>query len=64
MHKGPEAGLTLVDELLGREELKDYHTAHAVRADLNRRLGRTEEARASYHRALSKRKCDQGDGHP
>ena len=52
MRDGPEAGLALVDELLARGELNDYHLAHAARADLCRRLGRTGEARAAYRRAL------------
>jgi len=52
MHDGPEAGLAAVDTLLARGELADYHLAHAARADLCRRLGRTEEARAAYRRAL------------
>jgi RNA polymerase sigma-70 factor (ECF subfamily) len=52
MRDGPSAGLTLTDAILERGELKDYHLAHAARADLCRRLGRTEEARASYQRAL------------
>ncbi len=52
MRDGPEAGLGLIDELLERGELLDYHLAHATRADLCRRLGRTAEARAAYGRAL------------
>jgi len=52
MRDGPSAGLALVDALLDRGELADYHPAHAVRADLNRRLGRTDKAAASYRRAL------------
>ena len=52
MRDGPEAGLALVDGLLGRGELKDYHLAHAARADLCRRLGKTDDARAAYLRAL------------
>ena len=40
MRDGPAAGLTLVDELLERGELADYHLAHAARADLCRRLGK------------------------
>jgi RNA polymerase sigma-70 factor (ECF subfamily) len=52
MRDGPTAGLALIDALLDRGELVDYHPAHAVRADLNRRLGRTDEAAASYRRAL------------
>ncbi|HET6655905.1 MAG TPA: DUF6596 domain-containing protein, partial [Gammaproteobacteria bacterium] len=52
MHDGPEAGLALVDAILTRGVLADYHLAHAARADLCRRLGRTPEARAAYERAL------------
>jgi RNA polymerase sigma-70 factor (ECF subfamily) len=51
MRDGPEAGLALVDALLG--ELEGYHLAHAARADLCRRLGRKEEAIASYEKALA-----------
>jgi RNA polymerase sigma-70 factor (ECF subfamily) len=53
MRDGPEAGLVLVDEILARGDLSDYRLAHAARADLCRRLGRKEEARASYERALA-----------
>jgi RNA polymerase sigma-70 factor (ECF subfamily) len=52
MRDGPAAGLALVDRLLAGRELAGYHLAHAARADLCRRLGRTAEARASYERAL------------
>lgn len=52
MAEGPEAGLQLIDALLARGELADYHLAHAARADLCRRLGRTADARAAYQRAL------------
>jgi RNA polymerase sigma-70 factor (ECF subfamily) len=53
MRDGPRAGLTLVEGILDRGELADYHLAHAVRADLCRRLGDVSEARASYERALA-----------
>jgi RNA polymerase sigma-70 factor, ECF subfamily len=53
MRDGPLAGLKLIDAILGRGELADYHLAHAARADLCRRLGRTADARASYQRALA-----------
>ena len=53
MRDGPAAGLALIDAILGRGDLRDYHLAHSARADLCRRLGRTAEARASYERALS-----------
>ena len=53
MRDGPETGLALVDRLLSRGELADYRLAHATRADLCRRLGRANEARESYERALA-----------
>ena len=53
MRDGPAAGLALMDALLARGELADYHLAHSARADLLRRLGRLAEARASYERALT-----------
>jgi RNA polymerase sigma-70 factor (ECF subfamily) len=53
MRDGPSAGLALIDAILGRGDLSDYHLAHAARADFCRRLGRITEARASYERALS-----------
>jgi RNA polymerase sigma-70 factor, ECF subfamily len=52
MRDGPLAGLELTDAILARGDLGHYHLAHAARADLCRRLGRTAEARASYDRAL------------
>jgi RNA polymerase sigma-70 factor, ECF subfamily len=52
MRDGPAAALPLVDAILARGELDDYHLAHAARADLCRRLGRATDARASYERAL------------
>jgi len=53
MRDGSEAGLALIDAILARGHLTDYHLAHAARADLCRRLGRKTEARASYKRALA-----------
>ena len=52
MRDGPLAGLELIDAILARGDLADYHLAHSARADLCRRLGRMAEARASYERAL------------
>jgi len=52
MRDGPEAGLTLIDAILARGDLTEYHLAHSARADLCRRLGRSAQARASYERAL------------
>jgi len=51
MRDGPEAGLPLVESLLG--ELDGYHLAHAAHADLCRRLGRKSEAIAAYEKALA-----------
>jgi RNA polymerase sigma-70 factor (ECF subfamily) len=52
MRDSPSAGLALIDVILTRGDLQDYHLAHAARADLCRRLGRTAESRVSYERAL------------
>src|SRR4029079_5527470 len=51
MRDGPAPALEIVDGILARGDLKDYRLAHATRADLCRRLGRTADARASYARA-------------
>ena len=53
MRDGASAGLVLIDAILARGDLANYHLAHTARADLCRRSGRTAEARASYERALS-----------
>ncbi len=53
MRDGPSAGLALIDMILERGDLGDYHFAHSARADLCRRLGKKDEARAAYERALS-----------
>jgi RNA polymerase sigma-70 factor (ECF subfamily) len=52
MRDGPAAGLAEIDALLADGTLDDYHLAHAARADLCRRLGRTDDARHSYRKAL------------
>jgi RNA polymerase sigma-70 factor (ECF subfamily) len=53
MRDTPQAGLTLIDGILARGELADYHFVHSARGELCRRLGRLDEARASYTRALA-----------
>jgi len=53
MCEGPEAGLAEIDDLLAHGDLANYYLAHSVRADMYRRLGRTDEARASYEKALA-----------
>ena len=50
---GPAAGLELVDALVAEPSLKAYHLLPAVRGDLLRKLGRSEEARAQFDRAAS-----------
>ncbi|MCX2544815.1 RNA polymerase sigma factor [Pseudomonas sp. COW5] len=49
---GALAGLTLIEGILERGELQDYHLAHSARAEFCRQLGRVEEARVAYSRAL------------
>jgi RNA polymerase sigma-70 factor (ECF subfamily) len=53
MCDGPEAGLKQIDALLDQGELANYYLAHSARADMHRRLGRRNEARASYEKALA-----------
>jgi RNA polymerase sigma-70 factor (ECF subfamily) len=53
LRDGPSEGLALIEAILAGGDLTNYHLAHAARADLCRRLGRTADARASYERALS-----------
>ena len=53
MRDGYLAGLQQIDAILARGDLADYHLAHAARADLCRRLGKTAEARAAYQQALA-----------
>jgi RNA polymerase sigma-70 factor (ECF subfamily) len=53
MRDGPAAGLALIDAILVRGDLEDYHPAHAARAELCRRLSRPAEARAAFERALA-----------
>jgi RNA polymerase sigma-70 factor, ECF subfamily len=53
MRNGALAGLQQIDEILAAGNLTDYHLAYAARADLCRRLGRTDEARVSYQQALA-----------
>jgi RNA polymerase sigma factor (sigma-70 family) len=50
---GPAAGLDLVEGLVAEPSLKSYHLLPAVRGDLLRKLGRSEEARAEFERAAS-----------
>ena len=58
MRDGPAVGLALVDAILVRGDISEYRLAHAARADLCRRLGRAEDARTSYERALRLARLD------
>ncbi|GAA4851058.1 RNA polymerase sigma factor [Pseudonocardia benzenivorans] len=53
MRDGPAAGLALLDDLRDEPRLQGRHLLPAARADLLRRLGRTEEAAAEYRAALA-----------
>lgn len=53
MRDGPRAGLALIDAIMGRGDLENYHLAHSARAELYRRLGNHADARAAYLRALA-----------
>ena len=50
---GPEAGLDLADTLTSEPSLRNYHLLPSVRADLLKKMGRLEEARAEFERAAS-----------
>jgi RNA polymerase sigma-70 factor, ECF subfamily len=53
MRDGPDAGLALIDAILARGDLVDYHWVHSARADLWRRKGNPEKARTAYEMALA-----------
>ena len=52
MSEGPAEGLRLIDSAASSGKLNNYYLFHAARADLLRRLGRNDEAREAYSRAL------------
>jgi len=53
MRDGASAGLELIDTVMARGDLSEYHLAHSARAELCRRLGKISEAKSSYEKALS-----------
>ena len=53
MANGPAEGLAAIDDVFSGGALDDYYLAHSARADMYRRLGRIEDARAAYQRALA-----------
>jgi RNA polymerase sigma-70 factor (ECF subfamily) len=52
MRDGPAEGVALIDAILARGELADYHLAHSARGELCQRMGNLAEARTSWRRAL------------
>ncbi|WP_146389604.1 RNA polymerase sigma factor [Allorhodopirellula solitaria] len=52
MRSGTAAGLALVDEILDRGDLADYHLLHSTRGELLRRIDQVDAAAAAFHRAL------------
>jgi RNA polymerase sigma-70 factor (ECF subfamily) len=53
MRDGPEAGLAAIDAILGQGALDNYPLVHSARADMLRRLGRSDEACTAYRCALA-----------
>jgi RNA polymerase sigma-70 factor (ECF subfamily) len=53
MRDDPRAGLQLLEDILARGELTNYHLTYAVQADLYRQLNQIDEARAAYNKALT-----------
>ncbi|HUO36126.1 MAG TPA: RNA polymerase sigma factor [Candidatus Acidoferrum sp.] len=53
MAEGPAAGLAILDAIANEPALKNYHLLPSVRADLLRKLGRLDEARAEFTRAAA-----------
>jgi RNA polymerase sigma-70 factor (ECF subfamily) len=53
MRDGPDAGIALIDAILNRGDLVDYHRAHAARAELCRKAGKLSEARNAYEQAIA-----------
>jgi RNA polymerase sigma-70 factor (ECF subfamily) len=53
MRDGPEAGLQLIDRILGRGELGNYQLAHSARGELLRRAGKTSDALTAFQQALA-----------
>jgi RNA polymerase sigma-70 factor (ECF subfamily) len=49
----PQAGLDIINGILSRGELTDYHLVYSAKGELCRLLGRTDEAKTAYARALT-----------
>ena len=52
MRDGPDTGIQLIDAIMERGHLADYHLAHSARGELLRRVGNTTESRKALQRAL------------
>ena len=52
LRDGPQVGIGLIQELLDRGELTEYHLSYAALADLYRRVGQSAKARTAYQQAL------------
>jgi len=52
MRDGPEAGLQIIDRILGRGELGNYQLAHSARGELLRRAGKASDALTAFQQAL------------
>jgi RNA polymerase sigma-70 factor (ECF subfamily) len=53
MRDGPQAGLQIVDAILTRGELRNYHLIHATRGELLRRAGQRQAAITAFEQALA-----------
>jgi RNA polymerase sigma-70 factor (ECF subfamily) len=53
LSEGLETGLAMIDQLGSSGELDSYHLYHAARADILRRLGRSQDSEQAYRHALS-----------
>ena len=53
MRDGPAAGLSQIEGLLAKRKLDNYPLAHSAKAELCRRVGQMDEAKASFEKALA-----------
>jgi RNA polymerase sigma-70 factor (ECF subfamily) len=58
MRDGPEAGLALIEQILSRGDLADYHLIHSAEAELCRRAGHLDESKLAYGRAIELAKLE------
>jgi len=58
MRDVPSAGLALIDDILSRGQLQDYHLAHSARGELLGRIGNFQEAKQAFESALQLAKLD------